>query len=99
MSNKLYAIIDIETTGGTAGREKITEIAVVLHDGQKIVDSYETLLNPERSIPYYITQLTGISDDMVQDAPKFYEVAKHIVKMTEGAIFVAHNVRFEPCRR
>lgn len=95
MSNKLYAIIDIETTGGTAAREKITEIAVVLHDGQKIVDSYETLLNPERSIPYYITQLTGISDDMVQDAPKFYEVAKHIVKMTEGAIFVAHNVRFD----
>jgi len=92
---KKYAIIDIETTGGRASREKITEIAIVLHDGEKILDTYETLINPERPIPAMITRLTGITSDMVKDAPKFYEVAKKIVEMTEGAIFVAHNVRFD----
>ena len=95
MSDKLYAIIDIETTGGRATRDKITEIAVVLHDGQKIVDSYETLINPEVPIPYGITKLTGISQDMVESAPRFFEVAKKVVEMTEDAIFVAHNVRFD----
>ncbi len=92
---KKYAIIDIETTGGRAIREKITEIAIIVHDGEKIIDQWETLLNPERSIPYNITQITGINDEMVEDAPKFYEVAKKIVEMTEGTIFVAHNVRFD----
>ncbi len=95
MSNKKYAIIDIETTGGAAAREKITEIAIVLHDGTKVIETFETLINPERSIPLYITQITGISDAMVAKAPKFYEVAKKIVTMTEGAVFVAHNVRFD----
>ena len=92
---KLYAIVDIETTGGRAGRDRITEIAIALHDGQKVVDSYETLINPETSIPYGITRLTGITQEMVEDAPKFYEVAKKVVQMTEKAIFVAHNVRFD----
>ena len=92
---KHYAIVDIETTGGRAVRDKITEIAIVLHDGQKIVDKFETLLNPETTIPYGITELTGITQEMVAGAPKFYEVAKKIVEMTEGAIFVAHNVRFD----
>lgn len=95
MSKKRFAIVDIETTGGQAAREKITEIAIVVHDGEKIIDSFETLINPERSVPYYITQITGITDEMVANAPKFYEVAKQIVKMTEGAVFVAHNVRFD----
>ncbi|MEZ4952555.1 MAG: exonuclease domain-containing protein [Saprospiraceae bacterium] len=93
--DKLFAIIDIETTGGRATTDKITEIAIVLHDGEKIIDQYETLVNPERMIPYGITELTGISNAMVADAPKFFEVAKKIVQMTEGAIFVAHNVRFD----
>ncbi len=91
----IFAIIDVETTGGTAAKERITEIAIALHDGEKVIDTYSTLLNPERSIPYNITQLTGISNEMVQNAPKFFEVAKKIVEMTEGAIFVAHNVRFD----
>ena len=90
-----YAIIDIETTGGKADRERITEIAIAIHDGEKIIDSFETLINPEISLPFYITQLTGITDTMLRDAPKFYEVAKQIVQMTEGAVFVAHNVRFD----
>lgn len=91
----MYAIIDIETTGGTARYERITEIAIVLHDGERVVDTFSTLLNPERSIPWNITQLTGITNEMVADAPRFYEVAKQIVQMTEGAIFVAHNVSFD----
>jgi DNA polymerase-3 subunit epsilon len=92
---KKYAIIDVETTGGTARYERITEIAIVIHDGTKVVDTFSTLINPERSIPWSITQLTGITDEMVADAPRFFEVAKQIVQLTEDAIFVAHNVSFD----
>ena len=95
MAKKRYAVIDVETTGGRANRERITEIAIVLHDGEKIVDTFSSLVNPERVIPYNITQLTGITQEMVEEAPKFYEIARKIVEMTEGAIFVAHNVRFD----
>lgn len=91
----MYAIIDIETTGGSPDRSKITEIAIILHDGNKVTEEYSTLINPECSIPYQITQITGITNDMVRDAPPFYEVAKKIVEMTEGAVFVAHNVNFD----
>lgn len=92
---KKYAIIDVETTGGKASRDRITEIAIVLHDGNQILDSWESLINPETPIPWNITLLTGINDQMVENAPKFYEVARKIVEMTEGAIFVAHNARFD----
>ncbi|MEM9824358.1 MAG: exonuclease domain-containing protein, partial [Bacteroidota bacterium] len=95
MKDKLYAIIDVETTGGRASRDRITEIAIVLHDGKQIVDRWESLINPERAIPYNITQITGITQEMVVNAPRFYEVAKKIVELTKGAIFVAHNVRFD----
>ena len=95
MAKKKYAVIDIETTGGMANRDRITEVGIVIHDGDNIIAEYETLVNPGRSIPSNITQITGITNDMVIDAPKFYEVAKTIVEMTEGAIFVAHNVRFD----
>lgn len=91
----MYAIIDIETTGGQPAQDRITEIAIFIHDGHNIVDKYHTLINPQRPIPYFITQLTGITDEMVKDAPKFHEVAKEIVQFTEGKIFVAHNVRFD----
>lgn len=92
---KIYAVVDLETTGGKASREKVIEIAIVLFDGEKIIEKWETLINPERSVPGNITRLTGIKDEMLVEAPKFYEVAKKIVEMTEGAIFVAHNVRFD----
>jgi len=95
MSKRKYAIIDIETTGGMSRRDKITEIAIVIHDGTKVLDQYATLINPGRSIPPEITRITGITNDMVKDAPKFFEVAKEIVEYTEGTIFVAHNVRFD----
>lgn len=93
--SKRYAIIDIETTGGKASRHRITEIAIVLHDGTQVLDTWQSLINPESYIPHGITELTGITQEMVADAPKFYEVAKKVVEMTEKAIFVAHNVRFD----
>ncbi len=91
----MYAIVDIETTGGSARREKITEIAIYLHDGEKITSEFVSLVNPERNIPYFITNLTGITNEMVEDAPRFYEIAKSIVEFTEGRTFVAHNARFD----
>jgi DNA polymerase-3 subunit epsilon len=92
---KKYSVIDIETTGGVRDGHKITEIAIINLDGDKVVEEYSTLINPERSIPFQITLLTGINNEMVADAPKFYEVAKKIVQMTQGRIFVAHNVFFD----
>jgi DNA polymerase-3 subunit epsilon len=91
----LFAVIDIETTGGRPERDKITEIAILLHDGEKVIQRYCKLINPRCKIPSQITQLTGISDDMVRDAPYFYEVAKEIIELTKDAVFVAHNVRFD----
>lgn len=91
----MYAIVDIETTGGFAGKSKITEIAVVIHDGEKIIEQYETLLNPEQLVPSYITGLTGISQDMVENAPLFSEVAGELHQLLSDKIFVAHNVSFD----
>jgi len=91
----LFSIIDIETTGHSARYGKITEIAIIQHNGQRMTDSFSTLINPEIDIPYFITDLTGIDNKMVQNAPKFYEVAKTIVQMTSGRTFVAHNVSFD----
>jgi DNA polymerase-3 subunit epsilon len=91
----MFAIVDIETTGGSPVSERITEIAIYVFDGKKIIGEFVSLINPERQIPYYITQLTGITNSMVADAPKFYEVAKQIVEITADKIFVAHNVNFD----
>jgi len=91
----MYAIVDIETTGGSHQNDKITEIAIYIHDGNQIVDEFCSLVNPERSIPYFITSLTGITNEMVANAPKFYEIAKKIVELTENKVFVAHNAGFD----
>ncbi|MCS6929378.1 MAG: exonuclease domain-containing protein [Saprospiraceae bacterium] len=91
----MYAIVDVETTGGSARYERVIEIAIVLYDGRRIVDTFSTLLYPERSIPWNITRVTGITDEMVANAPRFFEVARRIVEMTREAIFVAHNVSFD----
>lgn len=91
----VYSIIDIETTGGDPKRDRITEIAIFKFDGEKLIDQFESLINPGRHIPQEITRITGITNDMVAHAPKFYEIAKQIVQITEGSIFVAHNVRFD----
>jgi DNA polymerase-3 subunit epsilon len=91
----MYAIIDIETTGGNPKRDKITEIAVLLHNGSDIISEYSTLVNPECRIPQHISSLTGITNEMVADAPKFYEIARQLVELTQDAVFVAHNVSFD----
>jgi len=91
----MYAIVDIETTGVSYKTGKITEIAILIHDGKKIVEEFSTLINPEQKIPYRIQQLTGISNRMTEQAPKFYEVAGKIAGMLKDRIFVAHNVGFD----
>lgn len=91
----MFAIIDIETTGNSYKNGKITEIAIFQHNGIEITGSFSTLIYPEMDVPYFITKLTGINNEMVKNAPKFYEVAKKIVEMTAGRTFVAHNVSFD----
>jgi len=90
----IYTIVDIETTGGSHGN-RITEIAAVKTDGTTISSEYESLINPEVFIPKSITLLTGISNNMVADAPKFEDVADEFYQFLEGTIFVAHNVSFD----
>ena len=91
----LYAILDIETTGGKYNEEGITEIAIYKFDGHKIVDQFCSLVNPERSIQPFVVNLTGINNEMLRNAPKFYEVAKRIIEITEGCTIVAHNAQFD----
>ena len=91
----MYAIVDIETTGGHASANGITEIAIILHDGQKVTRRYETLINPQKNIPIYISALTGISNEMVAKAPLFSEVAAEIYSLLHDKIFIAHNVNFD----
>lgn len=91
----MYAIVDIETTGGHASANGITEIAVVLHDGIRITERFETLVNPGVEIPVYIRALTGISNEMVYEAPPFAAVAERIYSLLQNRIFIAHNVNFD----
>jgi DNA polymerase-3 subunit epsilon len=91
----MYAIVDIETTGGYAANNDITEVAIVLHDGVTVTGRYETLIQPERPIPYFIQRLTGITNEMVAGAPRFADVAGRIYSLLEGRIFLAHNVNFD----
>jgi DNA polymerase III subunit epsilon len=91
----MYAIVDIETTGGYAENHRITEIAIYQHDGIQITDSFHTLVNPERNIPFYITGLTGITTEMVLAAPDFKSIAPEIISRLEGKVFVAHNAHFD----
>ena len=91
----MYAILDIETTGGKYNEEGITEIAIYRFDGHEIVDQFSSLVNPERSIQPFVVNLTGINNQMLRNAPKFYEVAKRIIEITEDCILVAHNAKFD----
>jgi len=91
----MYAIVDIETTGGYAENHRITEVAIFFHDGIQVTDTFHTLINPGRNIPYYITGLTGITTEMVLDSPRFEEIAEEIFKRLDGKIFVAHNAHFD----
>jgi DNA polymerase-3 subunit epsilon len=91
----MYTIIDIETTGGSKKNGKITEIAAFRHDGNKLIDSYTTLVNPEMPIPPFVAKLTGITNKMVADAPIFETVAPELDRFTTNAVFVAHNAQFD----
>ncbi len=91
----MYAIVDIETTGGYAANNDITEVAIVLHDGRRVVNRYETLVRPTVAIPYHIQVLTGITHAMVANAPSFAEVASAIYDLLHDNVFVAHNVNFD----
>ncbi len=91
----LYAILDIETTGGRYNEEGITEIAIYKFDGHQIVDQFISLVNPEREIQPFVVNLTGIHNGMLKNAPKFYDVAKRIVEITKDCVLVAHNANFD----
>jgi DNA polymerase-3 subunit epsilon len=91
----MYAIVDIETTGGHAHANGITEIAIIIHDGVNIVDRFETLLNPRVPIPPFIQNLTGINEEMVKNAPCFDVVANQVYELLKDKVFVAHNVNFD----
>ena len=93
--NRIYSVVDIETTGGLKGGNRITEIGLVKVQHGKVIDTWTTLVNPQRHIPGFITSLTGISDSMVRNAPVFSEVAQPLLDKLAGSIFVAHNVNFD----
>lgn len=94
-THNLYAILDIETTGGKFNEEGITEIAIYKFDGHQIVDQFISLVNPEREIQPFVVNLTGINSGMLKNAPKFFEVAKRIVEITADCVIVAHNAHFD----
>ena len=89
------ACVDLETTGGHAGRDRVMEAGIVLLDGGAIVEEWSTLVNPGVRIPYAIQQFTGITESMVADAPPFAAVADEVAARVEGRLFVAHNARFD----
>lgn len=91
----MYAILDIETTGGKFNEEGITEIAIHRFDGHEVVDRFISLVNPEKAIQPFVVKLTGINNKMLRTAPKFHEIAKRIIEITEGAVLVAHNAQFD----
>ena len=95
MKKQEYAIVDIETTGGNASGSRITEIAIIIHDGIKVVDRWETLVNPQQEIPVAIFALTGINNEMVRGAPIFDDISEKVLEMLTNRIFVAHNVNFD----
>lgn len=90
-----YAILDIETTGGKFNEEAITEIAIYKFNGHTVVDQFISLVNPEKDIQPFVVNLTGINNGMLKNAPKFYDVAKRIVEITEDCTLVAHNANFD----
>jgi DNA polymerase-3 subunit epsilon len=91
----MYAIVDIETTGGNATSGSITEIAIVITDGREILHRFESLVNPMQPIPLFIQNLTGITDDMVAGAPVFNQIAEQVHELLCDKIFIAHNVNFD----
>jgi len=90
-----YVIVDIETTGLSARRHKITEIAALKYKNNKLIDEFVTLVNPECHIPSFITRLTGINDSMVEDAPTISRIIPDFHKFVSDIPFIAHNATFD----
>ena len=91
-----YVVVDVETTGGApASGHRITEIAAVVVRGGVVVDQFQSLVNPRRLIPSYITRLTNITNAMVADAPPFEAICEPLLRVLKGNVFVAHNVSFD----
>ncbi|MCK5282885.1 MAG: 3'-5' exonuclease [Nanoarchaeota archaeon] len=90
-----FTIVDIETTGLSAYRHNITEIAALKYNNGKVRKEFSTLINPEVSIPRFITRLTGINDEMVKDAPKIEEIISKFHYFLKDSAFVAHNAGFD----
>ena len=95
MNHAPLVLLDIETTGGSARYARITEVGALRIERGKVVATYSQLVNPEQPIPHFITKLTGISNDMVRQAPTFEAVAQELAEFLDGAIFVAHHVVFD----
>ena len=96
LSSLTYAVVDVEATGGGLHRgDRITEIAVVEIRAGVATTTFETLVNPERSIPPWVTRLTNISWDMVKDAPTFRDICDQLLGVLDGRVFVAHNATFD----
>ncbi len=93
--NKMYAIIDIETTGGKFDSESIIEIAIIKYNGEKLLDQFSSLVNPEKKIDSFVEKLTGINSKILKNAPKFYNIAKRIIDITDNCVLVAHNASFD----
>lgn len=93
--NRLYVVLDVETTGGKAGTDRITEIGAVKLQAGEVLGTFNSLINPERPIPPFISRLTGISNAMVADAPRFADIANQLTEFLQGAVFVAHNAKFD----
>ncbi len=91
----MYAVVDIEATGGNHIKGKIIEVAIYIYDGKKVIEEYSTLVNPGVKIDWYVAKLTGITNTMVKEAPVFVDVAKKINDLLKGQIFVAHDVDFD----
>lgn len=91
----MYAVVDIEATGGNHVKGKIIEIAIYIFDGKKVINEYSSLVNPETKVDWYVTKLTGITNKMVNSAPTFKEIAKEVSDILNGNIFVAHDVDFD----
>ena len=95
MNHRPFVLLDIETTGGSARYSRITEIGALRIEQGKVVATYSQLVNPEEPIPYFITKLTGITNEMVGKAPTFAAIANELESFLAGAIFVAHHVVFD----
>lgn len=91
----MFAVVDIEATGGSPKQGRIIEVAIVVHNGQRVIEEFSSLVNPETKIDPFVTALTGISNAMVEDAPTFKDLSTKIHQLTEGRIIVAHNSRFD----